>query len=154
MIRKAGLLLLVIGAVVFIYSGCNLLEKNKIQTEWKPEAPVDRQPYVHTVKYPKETMRIISKWYTGDVKNWEAIAGSNPYIDNEKMAVGTKVFIPEKLLKTTEPLSEDFIVSFNQEGKPVQENKPTVKEEEKAPVLNPKPVPNKKDEDFDLVGPK
>ena len=148
MIKKAGLLLLVMGAVVLICNGCNLIGANKTKTEWKPADPVNKPPFVHIVKFPDETLRIISKWYTGDVNNWEALADANPYIDYEKITAGTRIFIPENLLKTTEPLSEEFIVSYNQESKPM------VKEEEKkVPVSKPKPRPQK-DEDFDLIGPK
>lgn len=151
MTRKAGLLL-IISAVALIFNGCNLIGTEKTKTEWKPADPVSKPPYVHTVKYPGETLRIISKWYTGDADNWEALVDANPYIAHEKMTAGTRVFIPENLLKKTEPLSEEYIAACNQESKPVQESKPIVKEEKKARV-KPKPQP-KKDEDFDLIGPK
>jgi hypothetical protein len=154
MIKKAGMLLLVMGAAVLFCTGCNLIAAQKPKTEWKPAETVTRPPYIHTVKYPGETLRIISKWYTGDVNNWEALAEANPNINHEKMPAGSKIFIPENLLKTTEPLTEEYITSYNQEGKPVQEITPVVKEEEKkVPVSKPKPPP-KKDEDFDLIGPK
>ena len=151
--RKAGLLLLVVGATVLICNGCNLISTNKAKTEWTPAETVTSPPYIHTIKYPGETLRIISKWYTGDVNNWEALAEANPNINYEKMPTGSRIFIPENLLKTTEQLTEEYIISYNQEGKTVQEIKPVVKEEKKVPVTKPKSQP-KKDEDFDLIGPK
>jgi hypothetical protein len=154
MLRKSGLLLLLSGVIFLCCSGCNMTGAKKTETVFKPVATVSRQPYVHTVKFPGETLRIISKWYTEDENNWEAIAKANPYMDYEKMTEGTRVFIPENLLKTTEPLSEEYISDFIQKSKPIEEIKPVVKEEEKkVPVSKPRPRP-KNDEDFDLIGPK
>ena len=146
MIKKAGLLLLVLGTIILVCNGC--ISAGTKKTEWKPAETVNRPPYIHNVQYSGETFRIISKWYTGDVNNWEALADANPNIDYEKLATGSRIFIPENLLKRTEPLTKDFIVSYN------QKSKPKVKiEKKKAPVSKPKPSP-KKDEDFDLIGPK
>ncbi|MDM7917873.1 MAG: hypothetical protein QUS12_01735 [Methanosarcina sp.] len=156
MIRKSALFLILSGVTLLFCSGCNLIGAKKTEVVYKPADTVSRPPYVHIVKYPEETLRIISKWYTGDENNWEAIAKANPYMDYEKMPAGTRVFIPENLLKTTDPLSEEFIADSIQKSKPVEEVKPVVKEEEKkVPVSKPKPQPQpKKDEDFDLIGPK
>ncbi|MBN1904469.1 MAG: hypothetical protein JW927_05165 [Deltaproteobacteria bacterium] len=154
MVRKSALFLLLSGVILLFCSGCNLTGAKKTEAVYKPTDTVSRPPYVHTVKYPEETVRIISKWYTEDENNWEAIAKANPYMDYENMGAGTRIFIPENLLKTTDPLSEEFIAEFIQKSKPVEEIKPVVKEEEKkVPVSKPKPQP-KKDEDFDLIGPK
>jgi hypothetical protein len=154
MMRKSALLLLLSGVILLFCSGCNLTGAKKTEVVYKPADTVKSPPYVHTVKYPGETLRIISKWYTEDENNWEAIAKANPYMDYEKMPDGARVFIPENLLKTTAPLSEGFISDSIQKSIPVEEIKPVVKEEEKRPpVLKPKP-PTKKAEDFDLIGPK
>lgn len=146
MFRKAGMLLLVFVAVVLMCNGCNTAGTSK--TEWKPAGPVSRPPCIHTVKYPGETLRIISKWYTGDINNWEALADANPGIDYENMIKGNRIFIPENLLKTRDPLTEEFIASY------LKKSKPKVKKEKKKPAEKPKPRPEKKDEDFDLIGPK
>jgi hypothetical protein len=145
MIRKAGLLLLVLSTIVLIFSGCNTPGPKK--TEWKPVEPVKRPPFIHTVEYSGETLRIISKWYTGDVNNWEALANANPSIDYEKLMKGSRIFIPENLLKRSKPLTEDYINSY------LQKSRSRVKEEEKKTVSKPESRP-KKDEDFDLIGPK
>ncbi|GEM_PF-2036634 len=154
MTGKSGLLILLSVVTLFFSSGCSLTGGKKTEVIYRPVDTVSRPPYVHTVKYPGETLRIISKWYTEDENNWEAIARANPYMDHEKMPPGTRVFIPENLLKTLEPLSEEFIAASTQIGKPAEEIQPVVKEEEKkVPVPKPKPRP-KRDEDFDLIGPK
>jgi hypothetical protein len=154
MIRKLVLLFLLSGVTLLFCSGCNMVGTKKTETVFKPVGTVSRPPYVHTVKYPGETLPAISKWYTGDESNWEALAKANPYMDYGKMQAGTRVFIPENLLKTSDPLPENFILDLIQKSKPPEEIKPVVKEEKKkAPVSKPKPQP-KKDEDFDLIGPK
>lgn len=147
--KKAGMLLFLLGATILFFNGCISTGSTK-KTEWKPAKPASKPPYVHTVKYTGETLRIISKWYTGDVNNWESLADANPNIDYENMVKGSRVFIPQNLLRKTEPLTEKFIDSYNKKSK-----KKIKKEEKKKPVSKPKPAPRpKKDEDFDLIGPK
>ncbi len=133
--RKAGLAVLALGMLVFIYSGCNMIGMKKKGKE--PAAP-QRIQFVHTVKYPGETLSIISKWYTGDVNNWKTLADANTHIDYNKMVTGNNVFIPENLLKTREPLTKEFIDSFYKKEKPASETE----------------NPPEKEEEFDLIGPK
>ena len=142
MMRKAGMLALALGVFVFINGGCTGVEKK----EWKPIAPRTMH-FVHTVQYAGETPSIISKWYTGDDKNWEVLADANPQIDFEKLATGNKIFIPENLLKTREPLTEQFVDTYYKKSQP--EKKP----EKKKPSSKTKTPPEKKEE-FDLFGPK
>lgn len=155
MMRKTGLILLALGAIVLIISGCST--GNMKKAEWKPTVPVERQPFIHTVEYSGETLRIISKWYTGDVKNWEALSDANPNIDYNNMAIGSKVYIPENLLKTTGPLTDKFIGAYIQKSKPKAKPKAKVKvkkkKKKKKPVIK-KVTPPKKDDEFDLIGPK
>ena len=143
--KKAGLLLLTLG--VMICSGCMTSTK---KTEWTPAEPVSKPPFIHIVKYPGETLSIISEWYTGNAQNREALADANPNLDYDNMASGSRIFIPENLLKTTKHLTKEYIDAYS------QKNKPKVKKEKKkAPAPAPKKPPKKeKDEDFDLIGPK
>jgi hypothetical protein len=134
MMRKAGLVALALGALVFINSGCNMIGINKKEREPAPR----KMQFVHMVKYSGETLSIISKWYTGDVNNWKTLANDNPHIDYNKMAAGDRIFIPENLLKTREPLTKEFIDSFYKEKKPVSKIE----------------TPPENEEDFDLIGPK
>jgi hypothetical protein len=135
MMRKTGLVVLALGALVFINSGCNLIGMTK--KEWEPPAPQKIQ-FVHTVKYSGETLSIISKWYTGDVNNWKILANANSHIDYNKMVAGDKIFIPDNLLKTREPLTKEFIDSFYKKEKPTSGTE----------------TPPEKEEEFDLFGPK
>jgi hypothetical protein len=135
MMRKAGLVVLALGALVLINSGCSLF--GMMKREWKPAAPQKPQ-FVHTVKYPGETLSIIAKWYTGDVNNWEILANANPHIDYNKMVPGNNIFIPENLLKNKKALTKNFVDSF------YKKKEPTSKTE----------TPPEKEEEFDLIGPK
>ncbi len=146
MTRKALFCFLTLMIISLICCGCDMAGKKK--AEWKPAEPVNRPPYIHTVSLPGETLQIISEWYTGDIKNWEAIAGANPNFDYDKMTPGSRVFIPQDLLKITEPLTHEYIDEFIQRGKP------KIIEEKIEPPPEPKPPPRKKNEDFDLIGPK
>jgi len=141
MMRKASLVLLALGALVFINSGCIGVKKK----EWKPIEP-QKTHFVHTVQYPGETLIIISEWYTGDANNWEILANANPQIDYTKIVEGNKIFIPENLLKTREPLTEKFIDTYLKKDEPKEEQK-------KEPSSKTETPPKKKDK-FDLFGPK
>ena len=144
MMRNAGTLALVLVVLVFIISGCIMPGMEK--KEWKPTTP-QQMHFIHTVRYSGETLRIISKWYTGEEDNWEVLVNANPQIDYDKLVAGKKIFIPENLLKTREPLSKDFIDSYLK--------KPEPKKIQKETEPSPKPkTPPKKKEEFDLFGPK
>jgi len=134
MMRKTGLVVLVLGALIFINSGCNMIGMKKKEREPAPR----KTQFVHTVKYSGETLSIISIWYTGDVNNWRILENNNPHIAYNKMAAGDKIFIPEYLLKTREPLTKKFIDSFYKKKEPASKTEALPENEE----------------DFDLIGPK
>ncbi len=64
--------------------------------------------YSHKVRWPNETLYLIAKWYTGNERNWKAIATANPELDPRKMAIGDRIAIPEDLLITRTPLPASF----------------------------------------------
>jgi len=118
-------------------SGC--LKRGK-KHEWQP-IEQKNVSVVHDVQWPKETLEIVAKWYTGARKNWELLADSNPNINPESLSPGNKIFIPSSLLKTRYPMPKKFVVKCYQKKK-----KGTVKK---------KPAPTQKDiEDFEVIGPK
>jgi hypothetical protein len=65
--------------------------------------------FTHTVRWGGESLSIIAKWYTGDLKNWKALAGANPDLDPDRIRVGDKIRIPKELMKATKPLPRDFV---------------------------------------------
>jgi hypothetical protein len=64
--------------------------------------------FVHTVQRRGETFEIIAKWYTGDAKNRQALAEVNPAVNPRRIPIGSPISIPQGLLKTREPISEEF----------------------------------------------
>ncbi len=67
--------------------------------------------FVHTVRWPGESLSLIAKWYTGSYKNWKALAEANPKLDPNRIRIGENIVIPEKLLKTRKQMPRDFVPS-------------------------------------------
>jgi hypothetical protein len=65
--------------------------------------------FLHKVRWPEETLSHIAKWYTGTVKNWEAIAKINPGLDPKKIDIGDTISIPEDLLTSLKPMPHSFL---------------------------------------------
>jgi hypothetical protein len=78
----------------------------------KGEAPAKKTYSTHTVRFGGETVSIIAGWYTGYIENWKALAEANPNIDPKRVLVGSKILIPEDLLKNREPMPKEFVDSF------------------------------------------
>lgn len=71
--------------------------------------PSSNSSFVHTVKFPGETLSIIAKWYTGDVSSWQKIASANPKLDPSRIEIGDSVKIPRRLLKKQSALKPVFV---------------------------------------------
>ena len=71
--------------------------------------------FIHKVRWPRETMADVALWYTGELKNQGKLAYLNPYVNPEKIPVGSKVVIPVSMLKTREPLPEYFTGNFRKD---------------------------------------
>jgi len=67
----------------------------------------------HMVKWTGETLSIIAKWYTGSLDNWKKIAEANPDLDPARIAIGSKIRIPGRLLKTRKPMPKKYIAEIN-----------------------------------------
>ena len=127
--------------------GCGLQGKKK--DAWQP-VEQKKAPVVHIVQYPKETLSIIAKWYTGDVKNWEILANANPNINPDLLSLGNEIFVPEHLVKTRNSMPKEFVSKFYQKQKKAISK--TAKEPEKE---EPAPLAKDEDEDdFEIFGPK
>ncbi|MFZ7112290.1 MAG: LysM peptidoglycan-binding domain-containing protein [Desulfatiglandales bacterium] len=81
--------------------------------------------YLHTVKWPGESVSIIAKWYTGALENWRLLAEANPGINPNRIFVGDKIRIPVHLMKTREPITEEFLSQFYP-GQQEEEDEPTL----------------------------
>ena len=63
----------------------------------------------HKIRWPGETLSLVSKWYTGRYKNWRKLAYHNPEINPNRIKIGQKIYIPVTLLKTRKPMPEKFV---------------------------------------------
>lgn len=132
--------------------GCGL--KGKKKDAWEPVRR-KKTPVVHIVRYPKETLSLIARWYTGDVKNWESLADANPNINPDLLSIGDEIFIPEHLVKTRKPMPNEFVSKFYQTSKQKEAPTKTAKEPEKEAPQEEGATPLPKDEDeFEIFGPK
>jgi hypothetical protein len=78
----------------------------EVAPDVSPEEPLF---YVHTVRWPGESLSHIAQWYTGAAKDWRAIAEANPGLNPNRILIGDSVLIPEDLLRTREPMPRDFL---------------------------------------------
>lgn len=143
-------------ALLMIWTGCASItsespepDGSTIRYEGAPRFPgkdKGRPPqeisyYVHTVRWPGESVSIIAAWYTGDLKNWEALAETNPNINPNRIFEGNKILIPENMLKTRIAMPKDFVDSFY--PKPPSKPAPQPAREEEPELFGPKPYPKK-----------
>ena len=144
----------------------------------QPDSPADVRGdkdvpsgyYVHTVELPGESLSIIAKWFTGDLKNWEALAKYNPAINPNRIFLGDKIKIPRHLIIRHDRMTLEFIEESQPKsrkrvspvappektGEELQQKEPEkaagIEEEEPQPaVVQPEPEPE--EEPF-LFGPK
>ncbi len=68
--------------------------------------------FIHTARWSWETLGIVADWYTGDSRNWKKLAEINPEADAQKLAAGSEIFIPVKLLKTREALPQNYSANY------------------------------------------
>jgi len=85
---------------------------------------------VHTVKWPRETLSIIAKWYTGDFDHWKELGEANPHIVPHRIHVNDRILIPENLLKTRNSMPQSFVDKYT--PRPA-----------KKPAVSKKPSPQK-----------
>ena len=73
---------------------------------------------------------MIAKWYTGDWRNWKALAEVNPWLEPDNMFTGLKVKIPRQLLKNQKDMPREFVLSSasqekaRSQTKQVKQNEP------------------------------
>jgi len=82
-------------------------------------APVKRRTFddpaveysYHTVNYQGETLSLISRWYTGQSGNWEALMDHNPDLDPRRLRIGDLVKIPRDLLIREDEMPKKFVAN-------------------------------------------
>lgn len=97
---------------------------------------VDTKYFVHVVKYWGESVSIIAGWYTGDIKNWEALAAANPDINPNRIVQGNRIHIPENMMIKHDPMPKEFVDSFYPKGPgKAKPSAPAAPAEEEEPAL-------------------
>ncbi|UCG12280.1 MAG: LysM peptidoglycan-binding domain-containing protein [Deltaproteobacteria bacterium] len=109
--RGLGLLGL---AVFWTLAGCATVDRLVHLIPEKPSSGTKNEHqepdyYLHQVRWSGETLPIIAKWYTGRDTNWPVLAKENPSLDPDRLNIGTKIRIPDKLVKTSKPMPLDFL---------------------------------------------
>ncbi len=67
---------------------------------------------IHQVSYPKETLRMISRWYTDTPRNAGRIARINGIENPDSLKIGQEVRVPGYLLKRIDPMPEKQVEKF------------------------------------------
>jgi hypothetical protein len=108
--------------------------------------------YIHKVKFPDESISIIARWFTGDLKNWKVLAKCNPTINPNRIFRGNKIRIPRILMTRQEPLTLEFVEKAQPRPKRIKAKSPS--RSQNTPLktkTTPKPV---EEEEPVLFGPK
>ena len=119
---------LVLAAFIWsLSSGCTMLQKSPQKAEQARESKKvtavtalnsnQDLPFFHQVRWQGETLSMIAKWYTGDWRNWKALAEVNPWLEPDNMFTGLKVKIPRQLLKNQKDMPREFVLSFASQDK-------------------------------------
>lgn len=89
--------LILILCAMFSVSGCAQSSK-AVTLEPERYLQIESPPLLHLVKSPRETLGLIAEWYTGNFKNWDAIANYNGKSGSSIVRLGEKIFIPQEML--------------------------------------------------------
>lgn len=151
--RRSHFLLVLCLVLAYVLIGCAAKEAAPPVEAPPPEEPrsepVAEQPppvvyFVHTVALPGESLSIIAKWYTGDLKNWETLAWHNPTINPNRIFKGDTIQIPRDLLVREDPMTQEFVDESQPRpkrktgtGKPGKEQ-PAVESPEGVPLFGPR----------------
>ncbi len=101
--------------------------KRNVPTASVPEPKVENY-FLHTVKYPGETLAMIAEWYTGSSSNWKIIAKENPNLNPNLIKIGESIKIPRNIVKKFDPLPKSAIVKTPVQKSPSRESVSKVSE--------------------------
>lgn len=86
------------------------LEENSGDSSEEPQDP--DTDVEHTVRYSGETLRLISKWYTGTAENADRIARINKLKNPNRLRLKQVIRIPEYLLVRLEPFPKSEVYRY------------------------------------------
>lgn len=104
-----------------------------------PEQPPPVDYFIHTVTLSGESLSIIAKWYTGDLKKWEILAEHNPTINPNLIHKGDQIQIPRELLVREDALTQEFVDESQPRAK--RKNGKTAKDQPSEATVTPEGVP-------------
>lgn len=143
--RRSPFLFVICLALAWVLTSCAAKEaappaEAPPAEEARPEPVAEEPPpvayFVHTVALPGESLSIIAKWYTGDLKNWETLAWHNPAINPNRIFKGDTIRVPRDLLVREDPMTQEFV----DESQPRPKRKTgTAKPAEEQPVVESPP---------------
>lgn len=81
---------------------------NQSQNESTGGKAVDQEYFIHKSRWSWETLVYVADWYTGDPQNSDKLAKINPNAHIKRLAVGSDVAIPVSMLRTREPLPQNY----------------------------------------------
>ena len=144
--RIGDSLMVILLALACMCIGCAYLSKDANKTRPLKKAQLSKKSthFAHTIQWPGETLSIIAKWYTGNFRNWAALARANPNLDPDRVFTGNKILIPKDLLKTREPLPKEFVAKFSSPPKknvPLSGHVRSVENEKEPELFGPKGYP-------------
>jgi iron uptake system EfeUOB component EfeO/EfeM len=119
---------LVLAALFWACSGCTMVKKSPQKADQSRETKKvtavmvttnssEDLPFFHQVRWEGETLSLIAKWYTGDWRNWKALAEVNPWVEPNNMFTGLKVKIPRQLLTNQKDMPREFVLSSASQNK-------------------------------------
>ena len=137
---------LVLAALFWVCSGCTMVKKSPQKADQSRETKKvtavmvttnsnEDLPFFHQVRWEGETLSLIAKWYTGDSKNWKALADVNPWVEPNTMFTGLKVKIPRQLLKNQKAMPREFVLSSASQNKAGAQTKEVSQQEAPAPSV-------------------
>ncbi len=83
--------------------------KRNVPTASVPKPRVENY-FLHSVKYPGETLAIIAEWYTGNSNNWKILANENPNLNPNLIKIGEFIKIPRDMVIKFDPLPKSAVV--------------------------------------------
>jgi hypothetical protein len=89
------------------YASSNVVKQS--YSAKKAQSPERWRYFVHKVRWPGETLSVIAMWYTGNFRNWTALAKANPKLNPNCMLFGDELIVPADLLKTRRPMPKEFV---------------------------------------------
>ena len=101
------------------------------RNETRPEI----KPFIHTVRWPGETLSLVAKWYTGRHANWKKVAKANPHLNPHRIFMGNEILIPPTILTTQKTMPRSFVTNVSPKKKAMTEKPKTEQRESETPPL-------------------